>query len=621
MPSLTRRLDLLKDESPSAVVDVLNATLTSAEPVEQEKICRALINTTKPAAIEAVVRHLHRLDRSIVPILGKGPADLRPVMQQLVEQRNRLVTLNALDVIGSLELVGCLDLLVGLIKSSTDDDVRHHAATVILAVVKATVGSNGRKQTDPRIVDQLDAPITDALISYREHRMDEVLIAAALLAIKPGPKLFVILTEIDHPILPILRGIASQIRRPIVRRNLINWLTIKALRAQAQRQFHRMNTTAEFADVLSCGHLLLANSRRQAMRQLDKPMYCIAPIGLAVMLPSQQQIHLVRMIQNLDIRSNARVSSLTDLIALPNAAARISALVALFAHESADAEKSITQFCFDRDKSVAMTAANRVLNKRNLTDETLLRRIERTVHKPLVRQARQLLACQSVINFFSRWMLLSPNERIASAHFVAAKNRKSLQEALSNNLMAGSRQERIVAIMLVVRLQMASALHKQLIVQASSSDSHIAAAAIAALGEAPTIATIASVRAALNHRDARVKANAIESSMRMDPGAIGLIAPMVGVRENRPRANAVRALMRTNPSAGLPQLKAMLSDPDPLHRISGVWAAQRSGTLAIMSKLQKLSKRDRFPEIRSRSEIAMKFLLRSPRAVTGAVKS
>ena len=621
MPSLTRRLDLLKDESPSAVVDVLNATLTSAEPAEQEKICRALINTTRPAAIEAVVRHLHRLDHSIVPILGSGSNDLRPVMQQLVNQHNRLVTLNALDVIGSLALVGCLDLLVGLIKSSTDDDVRHHAATVILTVVKATVGSNGRKQIDPRSVEQLDAPITDALISYREHRFDEVLIAAALLATKPGPKLFAVLTLNDNPILPVLRGIASQIRRPIVRRNLINWLTINALRAQVQRQFHRLNSTAAFDDVLSCGHLLLTNSRRHAMRQLDKPLNCIAPISLAVMLPSQQQIHLVRMIQNLDLRSNARISSLADLIALPSAAARITAVVALLAHESAAAENSITQFCFDRDKSVAVTAANRVLKKRHQTDETLLRRIERTIHQPLVRQATRMLACQSVTNFFSRWMLLSQNDRIASAHFIAAKNRRSLQEALSNKLMAGTRQERIVAIMLVVRLQMASALHKQLIVQASSSDSHIAAAAIAALGEAPTIATIASVRAALSHRDARVKANAIESSMRMDPGAIGLIAPMVGVRENRPRANAVRALMRTKPSAGLPQLKAMLSDPDPLHRISGVWAAQRSGTLAIMSQLQKLSKRDRFPEIRSRADVAMKFLLRSPRAITGAAMS
>ncbi len=619
MPSLARRLDLLKDESPSAVVDVLKATLISAEPAERKKICRALINTSKPAAAEAIVRYLHRLERSIIPILGNGSIDLRPVMQQLVSQHKRLVTLNALDVIGSLKLVGCLDLLVGLIKSSTtDDDVRQHAATVILAVVKATVGPNGRKQTDPRSVEQLDAPITDALLSYREHRFDEVLIAAAILATRPGPKLAAILAEEDHPIIPVLRGVASQLRRPIVRRNLINWLTISALCGQVQRQFHRLDSAVAFTDVLSCGHLLLTNSRRHAMRRLDRPSHCAAPIALVVNIPPEQQIHLVRLILNLDLRSNAKVSHLADMIALPNAAARMGAVVALLGYESADADQSITQFCFDRDKSVAMTAANRILKKSHKTDEALLRRIERTVHQPLVRQATRLLARQSVTNFFSRWMLLSPLDRLAAVHVVAATNRGSLQEALSNKLMTGSRDERIVAIMLVVRLQMASALHKQLIVQTSSNDSHIVAATVAALGEAPSIATIDSVRAALGHRDARVKANAIESSMRMDPSSIGLIAPMVGVRENRPRANAVRALMRTKPSAGLPQLKAMLSDPDPLHRISGVWAAQRSGTLAIMSQLQKLSKRDRFTEIKCRADIAMKFLLRSPRAITGA---
>ena len=619
MPSLARRLDLLKDESPSAVVDVLKATLISAEPAEREKICRALINTAKPAAAEAVVRYLHRLERSVIPILGNGSIDLSPVMQQLVGQHKRSVTLNALDVIGSLKLVGCLDLLVGLIKSSTtDSDVRQHAATVILTVVKATVGSNGRKQTDLRSVEQLDAPIADALLSYREHRFDEVLIAAAILATRPGPKLAAILADDDNPILPVLRGVASQIRRPIVRRNLINWLTISAICSQAQRQFHRLDSSAAFTDVLSCGHLLLTNSRRHAMRRLDRPLQCVVPITLAVRMPAEQQVHLVRLILNLDMRSNAKVSHLADFIALPNAAARISAVVALLGYESADADQSITQFCFDRDKSVAMTAANRTLLKGHKSDEALLRRIERTVHQPLVRKATRLLARVSVTNFFSRWMLMSPIDRLAAGHVVAATNRRSLQEALSDKLMTGTRDERIAAITLVVRLQMSSALGNQLIVQTSSSDSHIAAAAVAALGEAPSIATIDSVRAALGHRDARVRANAIESSMRMDPSSIGLIAPMVGVRENRPRANAVRALMRNKPKAGLPQLKAMLSDPDPLHRISGVWAAQRSGTLAIMSQLQKLSKRDRFTEIRSRADVAMKFLLRSPRAITGA---
>ena len=77
--------------------------------------------------------------------------------------------------------------------------------------------------------------------------------------------------------------------------------------------------------------------------------------------------------------------------------------------------------------------------------------------------------------------------------------------------------------------------------------------------------------------------------------------------------------MHAKPNAGLPQLKAMLSDPDPLHRISCVWVAQRSRTMAIMSQLQKMTKRDQFPEIRSRAEVAMKFLLRSPAAITGAV--
>ena len=182
----------------------------------------------------------------------------------------------------------------------------------------------------------------------------------------------------------------------------------------------------------------------------------------------------------------------------------------------------------------------------------------------------------------------------------------------------GDRAQKLAAIALLGRLRWSTALEHELIAQSASDDTHVASAAVTALRDVRSTHSVGAIRKALGHDDARVRANAIESLTRLDRRAIELVAPMVTTRDNRPRANAVRALLDVLHTKALPQLRTMLADPDPLHRISGVWVARRTRALGVADQLQQLAKQDRFPEVRSRADAAARFIAHRPGTLVGA---
>ncbi|MCH8315828.1 MAG: hypothetical protein IIA64_07630 [Planctomycetes bacterium] len=617
MPSLEARLALLHDEPASAVAAVLAQTLSSAEPNEQQAICRALLGTGRPAAAAAVIQRLHRLGPWAYPMLGDVRTDLRPVVHTIVRQGRLQPILNALDLIQELALAQCVDLIAPLVESRMED-VGRRTAQVILSVVEATAGPGAWCDLRPLGRQRLDEAVSAGLLAYRNHRFDEILLAAALLAVRPGPLLAQILAEPDHPALYLLRGAVSQLGRPTVRRSLIPWLTVDSLQRSAARQLNRIDGPDALADVLENGHLLLAPSRRRAMRQVERPTRCVPPPATAVRLPAAAQVNLVRLITALSLRATARIERLADLIALPSPAGRMSALVALLGHDSITVDRAVEQFCFDRDEAVAAVAVRRCVAQTDAGNENLVRRLERSPHAGIAREATAMLARRGAGRFFQRWLDLAHNDRLAAAHAVAANDRRAMLAGLTRMLVDGARGQKLGAIDLVRRLRWSAALQRELIVHTGGTDSHVASAAVVALRDVRSTPSVEAIRTALRHDDARVRANAIESLMRLDRRGIERIVPMVTTRQNRPRANAVRALLAVRSAKGLPQLRAMLADPDPLHRISGIWVAKRTRALGVAGELQQLAKQDRFVEVRSRADAAARFLAHRPRTLVGA---
>jgi HEAT repeat protein len=106
-----------------------------------------------------------------------------------------------------------------------------------------------------------------------------------------------------------------------------------------------------------------------------------------------------------------------------------------------------------------------------------------------------------------------------------------------------------------------------------------------------------------------VAANAVESASRLEPDlAIALIEPKTSSRHNRIRANAILGLLRQGAPDAAGQLHAMLSDPEPLQRVSAIWVATRSRAVDEIRTLRRLAGEDRVPELRTRAAAAARLL-------------
>ena len=617
MPVIEARLALVRDEPASAVAAILSESLPSAEPDEQEAICRTLLATRRPTAAAFVIQHLHRLGDWAGPMLSDVRNDLRPAVERIVGQGRRQPILNTLHLIERLTLANCVDLIGSFVESPLED-VGQRTAQVILSVVRATAGPTGQHEPRSVIAQRMDEAVSTGLLGYRDHRFDDILLAAALLALRPGPKLAQILADPEHPALYLLRGAVSRIDRSTVRRNLIPWLGVEALQRSAARQLNRVNGHQALAQVLEHAHLLLTPSRRRAMRQVDRPTRCVPSPVSAVRLPSAAQVNLVRLITALNLRATWRIERLTDLIALPSPLGRMSALVALLRHDSATVDRAVERFCFDRNEAVAAVAVRRCLSQSQVGNGTFLRRLEHSPHALVAREAKATLACRGAALFFHRWLDLPRSDLIAAAHAVVAADRRAMLAGLRRMVLQGKRVETLAAIGLLGRLRWSTTLEHELIEQSASADPHVASTAVTALGDVRSTHSVEAVRKALRHDDARVRANAIESLMRLDRRGTKFIEPIVTTRANRPRANAVGALLAVRHAQALPQLRSMLADPDPLHRISGIWVAKRARALGVAGQLQQLAKQDRFPQVRSRAEAAARFLAHRTRTLVGA---
>ena len=230
----------------------------------------------------------------------------------------------------------------------------------------------------------------------------------------------------------------------------------------------------------------------------------------------------------------------------------------------------------------------------------------------LAQAARRELSRLDAASFFDRWIDLAAADRIGIALALHATDEQGMADGLIEALAGGgTRDERLAAIDLVRRLGLAADLEDTLVAAASGDDLRVVSAAMTALAGNDSLRSYSILKRGLAHDDPRVVANAIEAlSRRGRASAAELMAPFVDVRQNRSRGNAIRALMRHHHRAGVEDLKAMLSDDDPLHRVSAIWVARQSRATPVLTDLVRLAGGDRIGIIRTRAEEAARRLER-----------
>jgi HEAT repeat protein len=203
--------------------------------------------------------------------------------------------------------------------------------------------------------------------------------------------------------------------------------------------------------------------------------------------------------------------------------------------------------------------------------------------------------------------------RCAASVSLLCTDRSSLLQAMEA-LLRSPRDRRacVDALRITQRLRLSNSLDGILLTLAGSEDAFIASCAASAMADIESSEGLDALHALVGHPDARVRANAVDALARRGSGELPACAVSLAASPfNRERGSAVRALLRSNDQAAGSALRSMLRASDPLHRISGVWAARTGRALPAVPDLAHLARTDPLLPVRTRAAAAARFLQRS----------
>lgn len=287
----------------------------------------------------------------------------------------------------------------------------------------------------------------------------------------------------------------------------------------------------------------------------------------------------------------------------------------------------VLDLCFDADvrcaRSAVLVAApwRRIGRTPEPTLDAVARGLRRSPHAPVRRLGREVRIDGDDL------FLGDARSRLAARDLLRRDWGRLLAE-VRKRLTSGDEAASVAAARLAVDLGIVAEVEIELlsVLQASGHQGRRAATAAAALGHLSTSSSHDALLALLGAPDARVRANALDALVRRARWAgaddatrsrIGsLAAEFRAEREHhRVRAGALRGGFLIGTAAGgagaadIAGLGAMLADDRPMHRIAGLWLAERvapegprDGWGEIARRVSALGCDDPEPAVRVRAE-------------------
>ncbi len=390
------------------------------------------------------------------------------------------------------------------------------------------------------------------------------------------------------------------------------WLAVPGMASAALQRLAR--TAPGLEAVLARVHLVSNPARAVALRRLVESDGSVP----AAVLPSAQAVSAMRpaarrgyarWVMALGAPSRLSDAALGGLLADSDATVRHAAARAASTPARGATPACLVDLAFDADPRVARTATLGLMARpdralvRDPLRERALAALVRSPHPGvawLARSARVGDAFDSPESPAARLLLrrelaIAPARvlgRLAGALADPDARRVASAAALVRAMALGPRLE--TALVDAARARWLSAASSD-----GAADARALARVLTALADVPGEAATRMLTEAAGHTDARVRANAIDALARRARVAVliptGVSAAVHDVlREriddeaHRPRASAARALLLTGaPSfpraasardAGERALLSMLEDARPMHRVAGLWLAERAAS-------------------------------------------
>jgi hypothetical protein len=198
-------------------------------------------------------------------------------------------------------------------------------------------------------------------------------------------------------------------------------------------------------------------------------------------------------------------------------------------------------------------------------------------------------------------------------------------DPLRRRAASGRPATRLKALRIATDLRLIPRIAPAVVGAATDGDAKLRSKAVLLLAEVlearPEPSARQALHSALNDADPRVRANAIETLARLgEEGqqAQPLLDERARLGRNRERANAIVAMRDLQLGSIDSPLFEMLRDGRELHRLSAVWAAERTASLGVFDEVARLARSDVAPAVRRSALSAVRRIAMGRRA--GAIK-
>lgn len=512
-----------------------------------------------------------------------------------------------------------------------DPLVAEAAGSAVMAIAERTTREPA---LDPAGLAGVRETVAEAVLAFDRNRRRESLGAMLLLCATSvglrGCKTYIraLLDDVDHPAHMVLRGIMRRGDALATREAAWTCMSIEPWRTACVDRLGLSTDGEGMARVLRRGYLLANPVRAAALVRVREGVRRGRCPGLDIdshtleCLQTDAAAHAPRWLACVHEGSagGGLGQRLEVLLAHESARVRLAALLAM------SAEKGWTtgagaDFVFDAEARIARSAVVRLVvpSARATIEPKRLRgtmeSLTRSPHGAVRAMARTLgegldpLSDSGPSRLAARRMLQADPEAFAAELQTAVRNgpleRRLRAIATARRLGLGARIE--LELLTLVHRSAERATWAGALSEERREAMHSAAAAVTLLAELHSPAAQHAVHRCLRHADARVRANALDAMARMSrrsgviAGGEGLLAAAIVEFKNDPhhrvRAGAARAGIlaaiaggndgaqdgtgsRGVESASLSVL-AMLNDERPMHRVSGLWLAERVAGMSV----------------------------------------
>ena len=614
---LLTRLRRIRD----AIIDrAMAAALPSCDPVTARHLAESILERGKPEGTLGLVLHFAHLPRDVQTLVIERAAQLYRPLREAAGRHKSEGPRNMLRIVREARSTRLAYLVEEQLRQG-GTAMRNKAGDCLLDLARhcsrSPLDESDAAHPDAESAHFLHDAIEAAVEHYSLHQQPAVL--QAMMAVSPLrlPKCAAVLSNRRHPATEKLRELLELPGHPEVRRSLLPLSALPSLSDAAVAGLGRIQHDRGLADVVCQSHLLLNAPIRVALAAVrDTTGLCPTDDELTA-LPRQVALNLPRWLAALPLEPVEKIDRLARLNILGDPLARLHALqqlIVLSAEPGTDADQAcevIAAWCVDPRVEIARIAFRHLARLRWRGLGRLLPRLVNSEHESIRQLARSYLAPVGFRRLWNAWPKLTYPQRLAAGRALI-KIDPQFHMQLGQRLTTGSPQDRLRALSMIRDLNQGSAFEPAIRRMLQEPDSHIASAAVSALGSGEADESLQDLEAALDHQDARVRANAIEAlEQRQHQIEVDRLINMSEREANRPRANAIHALHDMDASEAVSLLHRMLSDNRPNHRVSALWLIETMGIVELARHVAEMSIGENDDNVRQRAAHVIEQLLTS----------